>query len=57
MQGETLTITMESECNGMAIHHIDGSGNMECSGYGHEFIIELEGTTWNSGAGRTGCAE
>ena len=38
---------MESECNGMAIHHIDGSGNMECSGYGREFVIELEGTTWD----------
>ena len=49
--GETLGISMESECMGMAL-----GADATCSEYGREVLIELEGQRWGSGAGSRGCS-
>ena len=50
--GETLNIDMVSECNGMA-----RGDTAECSSYGREWMIELDGGTWDNGAGQRGCGD
>ena len=49
--GETLNIDMVSECAGMAL----GDDNT-CSDYGREWMIELDGGTFDIGAGTRGCS-